>query len=80
MLLFQTGRSLGRGVTHACRLFSKAVDTFSKMAELATKKYTLEEVKKHNAAGSSWLVIDNKVFDVTKFLDEVSESLFQEQR
>ena len=50
------------------------------MAELATKKYTLEEVKKHNAAGSSWLVIDNKVFDVTKFLDEVSESLFQEQR
>ncbi|KAM7434799.1 Cytochrome b5 [Porites harrisoni] len=40
------------------------------MAEAETKKYTLEEVKKHNQAGSSWLVIDNKVYDVTKFLDE----------
>ncbi|XP_073232489.1 cytochrome b5-like [Porites lutea] len=40
------------------------------MAEAETKKYTLEEVRKHNQAGSSWLVIDNKVYDVTKFLDE----------
>ncbi|CAH3133793.1 unnamed protein product [Porites lobata] len=40
------------------------------MDEAETKKYTLEEVKKHNQAGSSWLVIDNKVYDVTKFLDE----------
>ncbi|KAL9974495.1 hypothetical protein ACROYT_G011533 [Oculina patagonica] len=39
------------------------------MAE-GLKKITLEEVNKHNAAGSSWLVIHNKVFDVTKFLDE----------
>lgn len=49
------------------------------MAE-GPKKITLEEVKKHNAAGSSWLVIHNKVFDVTKFLDEVSEALFQEEQ
>ena len=40
------------------------------MAE-SVKKITLEEVQKHNAAGSSWLVIHNRVFDVTKFLDEV---------
>jgi len=44
------------------------------------KKITLEEVKSHNVAGSSWLVIHNKVFDVTKFLDEVSEVPFQEQQ
>ena len=43
------------------------------MAEAETEKYTLEEVKKHNQAGSSWLVIDNKVYDVTKFLDEVRQ-------
>lgn len=49
------------------------------MAE-GLKKITLEEVTKHNAAGSSWLVIHNKVFDVTKFLDEVSEALFQGQQ
>ena len=39
------------------------------------KKLTLEEVQKHNVAGSSWLIIHNKVFDVSKFLDEVSEVL-----
>ena len=49
------------------------------MAE-GLKKITLEEVQSHNVAGSSWLVIHNKVFDVTKFLDEVSEVLFQEQQ
>lgn len=42
----------------------------------ATKKFSLEEVKKHNAAGSSWLVIHNQVFDVTKFLDEVSRYFY----
>ena len=49
------------------------ISSESNMAEAETKKYTLEEVKKHNQAGSSWLVIDNKVYDVTKFLDEVRQ-------
>ena len=44
------------------------------MDEAETKTYTLEEVKKHNQAGSSWLVIENKVYDVTKFLDEVRQN------
>ncbi|XP_068711897.1 cytochrome b5-like isoform X2 [Montipora capricornis] len=34
------------------------------------KKFSLEEVKKHNTAASTWLIINNQVFDVTKFLDE----------
>lgn len=42
----------------------------------AVNKFSLEEVKKHNAAGSSWLVIHNQVFDVTKFLDEVSRYFY----
>ena len=50
--------------------------TMEKVEETATKKFSLEEVKKHNVAGSSWLVIHNQVFDVTKFLDEVSRYLF----
>ena len=44
------------------------------------KKISLEEVKSHNVAGSSWLVIHNKVYDITKFLDEVSELLFQKHQ
>ncbi|EDO40543.1 predicted protein [Nematostella vectensis] len=41
------------------------------MADNEDKKlYTFDEVKNHNKAGGCWLVIHNKVFDVTKFLDE----------
>lgn len=29
-----------------------------------------EEVKKHNSIKSAWLVIHNKVYDVTKFLED----------
>ncbi|PFX17457.1 cytochrome b5-like isoform X1 [Stylophora pistillata] len=36
----------------------------------SAKTISLEEVKKHNAAGSSWLIIHNRVYDITKFLDE----------
>jgi len=34
------------------------------------KKYTLEEVKKHNDSRSSWIVVHDIVYDVTKFLEE----------
>ncbi|XP_071812466.1 cytochrome b5-like isoform X1 [Apostichopus japonicus] len=40
------------------------------MAETVTKTYTLEEVSEHRTTGSSWLVIHDSVYDVTKFLDE----------
>ena len=42
--------------------------------EAETKVYRFEEVKKHRDAKSAWLVIHNKVYDVTKFLEEVSFS------
>lgn len=35
-----------------------------------TQTVTLEEVKKHNTRNSVWFVIHNKVYDVTKFMDE----------
>ncbi|XP_060693995.1 cytochrome b5 [Hemiscyllium ocellatum] len=31
---------------------------------------TMEEVKTHNSSKSTWLVIHDKVYDVTKFLEE----------
>ncbi|CAL9040487.1 unnamed protein product [Musa banksii] len=34
------------------------------------KVYTLAEVSAHNSANDCWLVIDGKVYDVTKFLDD----------
>ena len=40
-----------------------------------TKYYSLEEVAEHNKGRgedkSIWMVIHDKVYDVTKFLDEV---------
>ncbi|GAB1602589.1 cytochrome b5-like [Argonauta hians] len=35
-----------------------------------TKIFRLEEVKDHKNSKSLWLIIDNKVYDVTKFMDE----------
>ena len=36
------------------------------------KVFRADEVKAHKDAKSSWLIIHNRVYDVTKFLDEVS--------
>jgi len=40
------------------------------MTEL--KKFTLKEVKEHNDSKSTYFVIYDQVYDVTKFLEEVS--------
>ncbi|CAD5233330.1 unnamed protein product [Bursaphelenchus xylophilus] len=35
-----------------------------------SRKFTRAEVAKHNTNKDVWMIIGNKVFDVTKFLDE----------
>jgi len=42
-----------------------------------TKEITLATVKEHNKPNDLWLVIDNKVYDVTKFLNEVNSNAIQ---
>ena len=37
-----------------------------------TKIFRIEEVKIHNSVKSSWVIIHNKVYDITKFLEDVS--------
>lgn len=39
---------------------------------MSKKTYTYEEVAKHNSRNDLWMVIHNKVFDITPFIDEVS--------
>lgn len=35
----------------------------------AAKIFTMEEVKKHSTAGDVWIVVNNKVYDCTKYLE-----------
>jgi predicted heme/steroid binding protein len=38
----------------------------------AVKYYTLEEIQKHKTSKSTWVILHHKVYDLTKFLEEVS--------
>jgi len=33
--------------------------------------YRLEEVQKHNNSQSTWIIVHHRIYDITKFLDEV---------
>lgn len=41
------------------------------MAEI--KEFTLAQVREHKTETDLWIIIRDKVYDVTKFLSEVSE-------
>lgn len=43
----------------------------TKIDILGMRKFSRLEVGEHNSNNSAWMVIGNKVYDVTKFLDEV---------
>jgi cytochrome b involved in lipid metabolism len=38
---------------------------------MALKQFSLVDVAKHDKKDSKYIVIDDKVYDVTKFVDEV---------
>ncbi|KAJ8400511.1 hypothetical protein AAFF_G00396350 [Aldrovandia affinis] len=40
------------------------------VSESNVKYYTLEEIQHHNMSKDSWLIIHDKVYDVTSFLEE----------
>ena len=42
----------------------------NQLAQDKNKEYTLEDVAKHNTENDCWVVLFDKVYDVTKFLAE----------
>ncbi|XP_055933278.1 cytochrome b5-like isoform X2 [Argiope bruennichi] len=62
-----------------CPFFKKGEDSVKasetqhtnfKMPEENVKTYTYEEIAEHSTSESAWIVIENGVYDVTKFLEE----------
>ena len=39
-------------------------------AQSKARKISMEEVKKHDTEEDAWIVVNGKVYDVTKFLDD----------
>lgn len=52
------------------RLFESARPSFWKKSQMSTRILTKEEVHKHNKETDAWIIVHNKVFDVTSFLNE----------
>jgi cytochrome b involved in lipid metabolism len=40
---------------------------------MTVQLFTYEEVAKHNTRNDLFMIIDKKVYDITKFLDEVKK-------
>jgi hypothetical protein len=43
---------------------------------MSAQLLTYEEVSKHNTRNDLYMIIDKKVYDITKFLDEVNILIF----
>jgi len=43
------------------------------MARKELKEYTWTEISTHNTESSCWIVLHNKVFDITSFLTKVRQ-------
>lgn len=41
---------------------------------MSVQLYSYEEVSKHNNRNDLWMIIDGKVYDITKFQDEVKKN------
>lgn len=41
-----------------------------------SKYYTLEEIRVHNMSNDTWLIIHDKVYDISRFLEEVSATFY----
>lgn len=39
-------------------------------ADEGVKYYTLEDIRLHNMSNDTWLIIHNKIYDITSFLEE----------
>nr|XP_046243139.1 cytochrome b5 isoform X2 [Scatophagus argus] len=54
----------------SCPANATGVEENGETVEGGVKCYTLEEVRLHNMSNDTWLIIHDKVYDISKFLEE----------
>lgn len=64
--------SHSKTILHSLFIFNICISHTLRYKMSAVKKYTFAEVKEHNKPTDLWVVIHDKVYDVTKFLHEVN--------
>ena len=69
------------GSSGVCRVCSSLPSEVAGASDKAVTYYTFEEIQKHNHSKSTWLILHNKVYDLTKFLEEhpSGEEVLREQ-
>ncbi len=53
------------------------VEENGEAVEGGVKYYTLEEIRVHNMSSDTWLIIHDKIYDITSFLEEVRNTFCQ---
>ena len=67
-IIYREGRTV-------CYLPCHAQSPEGHLINMSVKLFTLDEVKSHNNGKSCWLSIHDKVYDVSKFIDEVRSAI-----
>lgn len=65
-------RSASPDSAGVCTAWGSPRSEMAEQSDQTVKYYTLEEIQKHNHSKSTWLILHHKVYDLTKFLEEVS--------
>ena len=55
----------------ACGIAMSGEDIEQTNGEETLRTYTWDEIKEHQSSESLWIVVHDKVYDVTEFMEEV---------
>ncbi|GFX81497.1 cytochrome b5 [Trichonephila clavipes] len=69
-LIIKCGQYWKKADTDCSRFRSDRLKENSNMSEEKIKSFTLKEIAEHSNSDSAWVLINDGVYDVTKFLDE----------
>ncbi|XP_073321182.1 cytochrome b5 type B [Pagrus major] len=66
------GEEINENLINTCNgpADANSVEENSEAVESGVKYYTLEEIRVHNMCNDTWLIIHDKIYDITGFLEE----------